>query len=91
MASGTPIESSVRRRSEVNLQQVGRDAILHDRRLGQAHVINGAAARVWELCDGRSFDELVEAFGGIYGRPAADVRVDVEGVLDSFRALDLLE
>ncbi len=55
-------------RSDVTLQRVGREAILHDGRNGQAHVINGSAAQLWELCDGRPLDELVAAFGALYGR-----------------------
>jgi PqqD family protein of HPr-rel-A system len=78
-------------RPDVTLQRVGREAILHDARSGQAHVINASAARVWELCDGRSMDDLLQAFAEPYGRTADDVRGDVERVLDGFRELGLLE
>ena len=81
----------VRARSDVTLQQVGREAILHDAHAGQAHVINASAARVWELCDGRPFDELLTAFAEPYGMAAEDVRGDVEQVLSGFRDLGLLD
>lgn len=72
------------------LQEVGREAILHDARDGQAHVINGSAARVWKLCDGRSMDDIVTAFAASYDRTPASVRADVERVVAKFRELGLL-
>ncbi len=78
-------------RADVRLQRVGREAILHDARNGQAHVINASAARVWELCDGRPFDDLVAAFAEPYDMPPETVRGDVQQVLDGFRRLGLLE
>jgi len=77
-------------RSDVTLQRVGREAILHDARNGQAHVINGSAAQLWALCDGRPFGELVVAFGALYGRDAATVLEDVQRTLARFEALELL-
>lgn len=77
-------------RGDVTLQRVGREAILHDARSGQAHVINASAARVWELCDGRPFEDLLIAFAEPYGLAPDAVRTDVERVLAGFRELGLL-
>ena len=77
-------------RTDVTLQRVGREAILHDARSGQAHVINASAARVWELCDGRPFAELLAAFAEPYGLTPQAVRADVERVLAGFQELGLL-
>ncbi len=74
----------------MTLQEVGREAILHDARDGRAHVINGSAARVWKLCDGRSMDDIVAAFAATYDRTPASVEGDVERVVAKFRALGLL-
>lgn len=82
--------SPIRRRDEVSLQVVGREAILHDRRLGRAHVINASAAHIWELCDGRDGESIVSSFAALYERGPDDVRADVERVLASLRELDLL-
>lgn len=78
-------------RHDVTLQRVGREAILHDSRNGRAHVINSSAARVWELCDGRPLEAIVQDFAEPYGMTAEAVRADVETVLAGFRSLDLLE
>jgi len=78
-------------RADVTLQRVGREAILHDARSGQAHVINASAARVWELCDGRPMDELLSAFAEPYDMTPDAVRADVERVLANFRELGLLD
>lgn len=85
-----PGPTAVRARSDVTLQRVGREAILHDSAGGQAHVINDAAARVWELLDGRPLDALLTAFGEPYGRGPQEVRSDVERVVRGFRDLGLL-
>ena len=77
-------------RGDVTLQRVGREAILHDARSGQAHVINASAANVWELCDGRSSEDLLIAFAEPYGLAPDVVRADVERVLAGFRELGLL-
>lgn len=77
-------------RPDVTLQRVGREAILHDAAAGRAHVINASAARVWELCDGRSMDEVVRTFAEPYGRAPEEVRPDVERVVEGFRQLGLL-
>ncbi|MGZ8501528.1 MAG: PqqD family protein [Candidatus Limnocylindrales bacterium] len=77
-------------RPDVSLQQVGREAILHDGANGKAHVINGSAARLWELCDGRPLDDLLTAFAGLYGRQPETVADDVGRTLAGFRAMGLL-
>ena len=76
-------------RSDVTLQRVGKEAILHDAAAGRTHVINATAARVWELCDGRSMDDLLRTFAEPYGRQPEEVRADVERVIDGFRQLGL--
>lgn len=77
-------------RDDVTLQRVGRESILHDARSGRAHVINASAARVWELCDGRPFVDLLAEFARPYGLSPEAVRPDVERVLAGFAELDLL-
>jgi hypothetical protein len=79
-----------RARPDVTLQRVGREAILHDAANGQAHVINASAARIWELCDGRSLDDLAIAFAEPYGREPDELRPDVERVMARFAELGLL-
>ncbi|MBK9710647.1 MAG: PqqD family protein [Kouleothrix sp.] len=78
--------------ADVTLQRVGNEAILHDRRSGRAHVINGAAARIWELCDGRAtLDQVVSTFAAPYDISASVVREDVIAILSKFRELGVLE
>ncbi len=80
-----------RRRPDVTLQRVGREAVLHDARLRQAHVVNATAARAWELADGRPFDDLLSEFAATYGRDPATVRADLESILTRFEQLGLVE
>lgn len=76
---------------QVTLEHVGSQAVLYDRRNGQAHVLNGSAARLWELCDGeRTIDQLTTQFASSYDIPADAVRSDVEQLVASFRDLGVL-
>lgn len=78
-------------RSDVTLQDAGREAILHDGRSAMAHVINASAARVWRLLDGRPLDDVVAAFAAQHDRDPDQVRSDVERVVAGFRDLGLLD
>ncbi len=81
-----------RRRADVALQDVGGEAILIDPHTDEAHVLNGSAARLWQLCDGeRTIDELAAEFGAIYDLQAADVLDDVREVIDELVKLKLVE
>ena len=78
--------------TDVSLQRVGQEAILHDRGNCRAHVINESAAQIWELCDGqRTVDEIVSAFAAAYELPTADVRADVQYILAKFHELRMLD
>lgn len=81
----------VRARIDVELRVVGREAILHDPVSARTHVVNASAARVWELCDGRSMTALVDEFAAGYGRRPDDLRPDVRRIVDHFASLGLLE
>lgn len=80
------------RSTDVTLQRIGQEAILHDKRLGRTHVINASAARIWELCDGTSDQEqIAEAFAAHYQLPIPSVHDDVVTILATFRDLSLLD
>jgi PqqD family protein of HPr-rel-A system len=79
------------RSSAVTLERVGQEAILHDRERGRVHVVNGSAARLWELCDGRAtVDEIIAAFAASYGAGPDAVRADVEAAVANFRELGVV-
>ena len=78
-------------RAGVTLERVGAEAILLDDAAGRAHVVNGSAARLWELMGaGRNRETLTATFAATYALPADAVRADVEKTLDGFGALGLL-
>ena len=75
----------------MTLERVDREAILHDQERGRVHVVNGSAARLWELCDGRgTVDEIVVAFVSSYGAGPDAVRADVEVAVARFRDLGVV-
>lgn len=78
-------------RAGITLERVGAEAILLDHGAGRAHVVNGSAARLWELLGAaRDRESLIVAFAAAYALPADAVRSDVEQTLDRFAALGLL-
>jgi coenzyme PQQ synthesis protein D (PqqD) len=78
-------------RAGVTLERVGAEAILLDHAAGRAHVVNGSAARLWEMLGtARDRESLIVAFAAAYALPADAVRADVEQTLDRFAALGLL-
>jgi PqqD family protein of HPr-rel-A system len=80
------------RRSDVTVQHVGGDIILHDGARGRAHVVNATAARILELCDGTATsDEIAAALAATYGIDAAVARADVERTLAAFQQLQLVD
>ena len=58
------------------------DISLFDVRRDQVLVLNATASDVWRLCDGeQTLDEIVALLSKAYGRPAADIRTEVEATV----------
>lgn len=80
------------RRTDITVQRVAGEAILHDPRRGLAHVVNESAVHVWDLCDGRrSIDEIAAQLAARYRLAGDDLRGDVVGAVAKFRELQLLD
>ena len=84
-------DSALLRNPQVVLERVGNEAILYDRQSGRVHVVNGSAARLWDLVDGEStLDEVAARFAASYSMPVSVVRADVEELFVTFRDRSLL-
>ena len=56
------------------------------------HVVNGAAGRVWDLCEREpTVSQLTSALAEAYHMPVDAVRDDVLAVLDQFLDKELVE
>jgi len=85
-------EITIKRREHVLLSRTGGEALLVDQSSGKVHVVNGTAARLWELCDGNpTTTQVVESLAAAYELEQDDVREDVDAMLTTFRELGLLE
>ncbi|HER20169.1 MAG TPA: PqqD family protein [Chromatiales bacterium] len=80
------------RRDGIEMRKLGNEWLLYDPRSGIVHIINGTAHLVWELCDGtRNPADIEAALTAAYEVPEnADVRKDLEHILQSFLEKDLL-
>lgn len=80
------------RRSDVTVQRVAGDIILHDDARGKAHVVNVTAARILELCDGTStHDDIAASLAGAYAVEPDVARADVDRTIAAFRQQQLVE
>ncbi|HEY4347543.1 MAG TPA: HPr-rel-A system PqqD family peptide chaperone [Gaiellaceae bacterium] len=82
----------ITRRADVTLTRTGGEALLVDERGGSVHVVNGTAARLWELCErSPTIEELAESLATSYELMETDVRRDVEKMVETLEGLGLLE
>lgn len=83
-------------RGEFALRQVGSESILvpirnHVGDLDSVYVFTDVAARIWTLLDGnRDVDSIVAMIGSEYDVDSGVVRADLEELLGSLEAADLI-
>jgi Coenzyme PQQ synthesis protein D (PqqD) len=83
--------SRITRSQDVQLTRTGDGAVLVDTRNGKVHVVNGSAARLWELCDEeRTVEELVGMISSEYQVRNEEIGPDIQGVLETFCELQLV-
>jgi hypothetical protein len=92
MAMGVAATARIVRKPDVVLTWTGEEGVLVDSATGQVHVVNGTAARAWELCaSGDTFEALRRTMASEYGMPESDLEGDLQSLLETFRELDLIE
>ena len=75
----------------MSLTRTGDEAVLVDARNGTVHVVNGTAARIWELCALEpTFGGVLTAMSSEYQLPDDRLRDDVAGMLETFCELQLI-
>jgi hypothetical protein len=83
-------------RGEFALRQVGSESILvpirnHVGDLDSVYVFTSVAARIWSLFDGnRNIDSIVDTICGEYDADPSVVRADVDELLASLEAAELI-
>jgi hypothetical protein len=83
-------------RGEFALRQVGNESILVPIRnsvgdLDSVYVLTPVAARIWSLFDGvRNADSIIETICDEYDADSGVVRTDLEELLSSLQAADLI-
>lgn len=66
--------------------EVEEELVLYDPRTDGTHVLNGTAAVVWFLTDGkRTVADVESELADLYGLDREDVATDVSNVLQGFR------
>jgi radical SAM protein with 4Fe4S-binding SPASM domain len=81
-----------KRKENLIVEEMDGDLILADFQTSQMHVLNPIAAAVWDMCDGRqTVDDMVRLLAEHFQVESAQVRPDVERMLEEFRSKGLLE
>ena len=71
-----------RANSRFESHEIDDELVLQDTATGAVHILNGTAAAVWWLCDGkRSCDEIVAQIARLYQQDVEDVDDDVRDIL----------
>jgi pyrroloquinoline quinone biosynthesis protein D len=85
-------ESIVRRKSGAESTRLGRDCVVLDSTGEMLRGLNGTAARVWELADGRkSIGEISSEIALEYTAPVQRVLKDVVSFVERLLEMGLLE
>lgn len=73
-------------------RHVGEEVLLTLSSSNDFAALAGSSGVVWDLLDGpRTFPELIDRMSALYGRPAVQLRADVEGLLDELVDRGLVE
>ncbi len=73
-------------------EMIGQQLFLHDESAGQVHCLNGGAAIIWLLCDGkRDVEGIASEIASTYGLSERNVLTEVQETLTQFQSLNLLE
>ncbi len=79
------------RREGVWLRRAGAEVVLYDSQSSRVHLVNDAAAAIWDLCDGDTEPaEMIEAICQLSGMPRPIVVEDVERILNEFTTAGLI-
>ena len=79
------------RREGVWLRRAGKEVALYDSDGGRVHLMNDAAAAIWDLCDGNTEpNEMTEAICELSGMPGMIVVDDVQSILNEFTKASLI-
>lgn len=75
----------------LEMRTAGREIIVHDPAHDKLHVLNGTAARILRMCDGKhSLERIAREISAGTGAPYDDVLSDVRAIVHRFSELQLL-
>lgn len=82
-----------RRRGDVVLRELGREAMLYDPVRDQVVRLNGTSRRIWELCDGARDAAAIEAALRLEFKvpDTADLAADVRAALSALARAGVVE
>jgi hypothetical protein len=86
-----PLHGPVRRKPGVVWKTFEREIAILDPRTGRLGTLNEVAARCWELADGRTLSDMLDALVNEFDVERNELEADVRAFLEKLRARGLLE
>lgn len=78
--------------ADILVRNVGEEVLLFQTASHQLHYLNGTAAKVWTLCDGKhSTGQMVDALEQRFEMPRARLERDVATTLQALAQLGLID
>ena len=92
MGEPSKVETPLPRKDIVDSEEmIGQQLFLHDENAGHVHCLNGGAAIIWLLCDGkRDFEGIAGEIASAYRLSEHNVLTEVQETLTQFQSLNLL-
>lgn len=89
---GNRVETSIKRRTDLTVRDLGSDMILYDESTETFHILNGAARSIWLLLDGESASASIqEKYVSLYpAESRSRLESDLVQTLKEFRQKGLL-
>lgn len=81
-----------KRRGDLLLREVEEELLLFDPRTGEASLLNGTAAAIFDLCDGLTpLAAMAEEILGVLSADPETVRADVQRIVEELTGMGLIE
>lgn len=91
MSTGITDSTRFRRSPETAWRLFADEAVVITNADQKMHVFNGAATRLWEECESRSFGELVELLRSEFDGPPEIIEQDAREFLEELLARGMIE
>lgn len=82
-------EVKLKRKGTLVKNEIGELVLINE--ANEAFKVDEVVAYVWSICDGKTLNEVVDAFAELSNVPADDVREPLTSLIDKLKSVSLVE